>query len=208
MRVCEGLLSALKCYRVYLSVQAHFKRDKYNAFRYKFKVNASADAFNNRRDRQCFVRLANTFTREEDLIDYLVANMVADKTFVGEMDKATYTEWQKRMTQRFYQFKLDMKKLVCYVPEHGFDAVFISDNGQYPIMIKKLLAGEVSLETVVLFHKLTGAVNQMPDFDPLIWPDLRRKLVKYAPFISMDKNKYKAAFMDIMQDVISTEETD
>ena len=197
------MLTALQAYQTYLSIQAHFKRHKYNAFRYNFKTNASKDAFLKRRDRHFFTKLANRFTKQDDLIEYLVANNVADKTFVGDMDIDTYYDWAKRKIQRFHQFKLDMKKLVCYIPEHGFDAVFIDNNGQYPIMIKKLLAGEVSLETVVIFHKLSNAANQMPDFDPMIWPDLKRKIVKYAPFIRIDKDKYQTALLNIMKDVIN-----
>ena len=195
------MLSALRAYQIYLSVQAHFKRTKYNAITYRFKTNATAAAFNKRKDRHFFTRLANKFTRESDLIDYLVANSVADKTFVGDMDNETYLDWKGRIFKRFYRFKLDMKALACYIPEHGFDAVFIQDKGQYPIMIKKLLAGEVALESVVIFHKLTNAANQMPDFDPLIWPDLKRKIVKYDPFIKIDRDKYNSALLDIMKDV-------
>lgn len=198
------MLTALRCYKVYLAVQAHFKRDDYNAFRYRFKTNASSDALNNRRDRHFFVRLANTFTREQDLIEYLVANMVADAFYLQDMNKATYLEWQNRMTRRLYQFRLDMKALACYIPELGFDAVFINDNGQYPLMLKKYMAGEIALESVVIFNKLTGAVKTMPDFDPMIWPDLKRKIVKYAPFIPLeDRDRYMSTFLEIMNEANS-----
>ena len=197
------MLTAFRCYEIYLSVQAHFSRDKYNAFQYRFKTNAKFEAFQKRRDRHFFAKLSNTFTREADLIEYLVANMVADNKFVGDMDRETYLRWSARKNSLFYNFKLDMKKLICYIPEFGFDAVFISNDNGYPILLQKYMAGEVSLESVVLFHKLTGAVNQMPDFDPLVWPDLKRKILKYDPFLQADRDKYQTAFMDIMKDVIA-----
>ena len=193
------MISAFRAYQIYLSIQSHFNRDKYNAIKYRFKTNASPEAFMKRRDRHHFVKLANTYTREDMLVEYLVANVVAGNTYVSDMNRQTYLEWSGKKNRLSYQFKLDMQALICYIPDLGFDKVFIEDSGQYPIIMKKFIAGEVCLETVALFHKVTGACDQMPDFDPLIWPDLKRKIVKYAMFLNTDTDKLRSVILDIMK---------
>jgi hypothetical protein len=193
------MISAFRAYQIYLSIQSHFNRDKYNAIKYRFKTNASPEAFLKRRDRHHFVKLANTYTREDMLVEYLVANVVAGNTYVSDMNRQTYLEWSGKKNRLSYQFKLDMQALICYIPEIGFDKVFIENNGQYPIIMKKYIAGEVCLETVTLFHKITGACDRMPDFDPLIWPDLKRKIVKYAMFLKTDTDKLRSVLLDIMK---------
>lgn len=152
-----------------------------------------------RRDRHHFVKLANTYTREDMLVEYLVANVVAGNTYVSDMNRQTYMEWLGKKNRLSYQFKLDMQVLICYISDLGFDKVFIEDKGQYPIIIKQYITGEVGLETVALFHKITGACDRMPDFDPLIWPDLKRKIVKYAMFLNTDTDTLRTTMLNIMK---------
>lgn len=198
-KAIPSVISAFRAYQIYLSIQAHFNRDKYNAIKYNFKTNASPEAFMKRRDRHHFVKLANTYTREDMLVEYLLANIVAGNTYVSDMNRQTYLEWSGKKNRLSYQFKLDMQALMCYISDLGFDRVFIEDNGQYPIIIKQYIAGEVCLETVALFHKITGACDQMPDFDPLVWPDLKRKIVKYSMFLNVDTDKLRTTMLNIMK---------
>jgi hypothetical protein len=63
----------------------------------------------------------------------------------------------------------------------------------HPPLLKKYLSKSISLETLVIFNKL---LNFVKDFDktiadPVVWPELKRKVLKYEPFLLVDKPKYK-----------------
>ena len=63
----------------------------------------------------------------------------------------------------------------------------------HPPLITKYLAKSITLETLVILNQL---ISYVKDFDnsisePVVWPDLKRKVVKYQPFLSIDKPKYK-----------------
>ena len=68
----------------------------------------------------------------------------------------------------------------------------------HPILLKKFLGSEISLETICILLDLTGAKNHWDkkmQYD-LVWDNTRTKIEKYTPFIKYDKEKIKNILLD------------
>ena len=50
---------------------------------------------------------------------------------------------------------------------------------------------EICLETVVILHKLTRFMDRADKqiTETIMWPDVSRKVHKYDPFVSIDRDK-------------------
>jgi hypothetical protein len=58
-----------------------------------------------------------------------------------------------------------------------------------------LTRSEISLETVVIINKLTGFLDAADQkiSEPILWPDIFKRLKKTEPFVEVDLNKMKSA---------------
>ena len=74
-----------------------------------------------------------------------------------------------------------------------FEDIF--DNGRnHPILLKKYLRKDVSIETMVILNDINNYVailDKTLDND-IIWPDVSRIIKKYTPFLDVDKEKYES----------------
>ena len=62
-------------YGLYQAIKLHFNSEQYNFFQYDGKTRVSIDAFQKRRDKFLFHRLARKY-RDEEMVPFLVANFV------------------------------------------------------------------------------------------------------------------------------------
>ena len=74
-----------------------------------------------------------------------------------------------------------------------FNKIFKINRGQHPILVKTYLAKRVSLETLCILNDL---LNYTKNFskeikEDIIWPTLRRKIEKYGPFMTYNKERMK-----------------
>ena len=187
-------MSGIEVYKMYLSLQLHFTTDSFDYFKYGNAAKASQQSFDSRRDKFFFVKLSRTF-KEDELREFFVANMIVEDkvypaTLVREGAK-NYQEYIKRKQSLAYNFKQDVRTL--YEDSHFFDKLFIID-GMHPPLLKAHLGGRIGIETLVIFNKI---FNYVENFDKIIkeeivWKPIRNRVVKYEPFISIDKGKYKS----------------
>jgi hypothetical protein len=66
-------------------------------------------------------------------------------------------------------------------------------DGQYPKLLQFYQFGTVSIETLVILNKV---VNYIPHWtknitDHIIWPEHRRRILKYEPFVKFDPFRMK-----------------
>ena len=72
-------------YKTYLAVKLHFASDTYDYYKYDGKVNAKLDTFTKRKDRYFFHKLSTRYA-ESDILDFFVANFLADsKRWIGNL---------------------------------------------------------------------------------------------------------------------------
>lgn len=180
-------------YKLYNALKLHFETDGYDAIKYNYKSNVTPKSFFKRRDKYFFAKIAKNY--EKDLLTYFVSNFKNGVGYVGDMindsGERNYLD-HKRVQESIHRvFTIDINKL--YDQESNFDELFKSQSGQLPLVIKLWMQEEISLETVVILNSILGYVKREASqiSDTITWPDTKRKIEKYTPFVSFDVNKCK-----------------
>ena len=186
-------MSGIEVYRLYLSLKLHFTTDTFDYFKYGNAAKASQHSFDSRRDKFFFVKLSRTF-KEDELREFFVANMIVEDkvypaTLVREGAK-NYQEYIKRKQSLAYNFKEDV--ITLHDISQKFDKLFIIE-GVHPPLLKAHLGGKISIETLAIFNKIFQYVGNFDKDikEDIVWKPLRNRVLKYEPFISIDKGKYK-----------------
>ena len=187
-------MSGIEVYKMYLSLKLHFTTDSFDYFKYGNAAKASQGSFDSRRDKFFFVKLSRTF-EEDELREFFVANMIVEDkvypaTLVREGAK-NYQEYLKRKQSLSYRFKQDV--ITLHDMSQRFDNLFIID-GVHPPLLKAHLGGKITLETLAIFNKIFQYVGNFDKIikENIVWQPLRNRVVKYEPFINIDRGKYKS----------------
>ena len=182
-------------YCMYQAIKLHFSTENYNFFQYDGKTRVSIEAFEKRRDKFLFHRLARKY-RDEEMVSFLVANFVHSdsnwtKSLLEEDADATYREW-KRVTDSMSKVYLEDLEKVCPEPKE-FNNLFKVEDGQFPTLLVSFMQKEVTLETMVILNNIFDFVRiwDKKISDDIIYPKISRKIRKYGAFLNVDVNKYK-----------------
>lgn len=186
-------MNGFDVYKLYLAIKLHFTSDKYNFFTFNGKTRTTLESFEKRKDKYFFKKLATKFDQDQ-LIQYFVAHFVqSEDTWIGDISKiehsSVYPEWQRKIQSMSFVFSNDVDTLL---KDTDFEGIF-KITTTHPPLLKKYLSKSITLESLVILNQL---LNYVKDFDktiqdPVVWPGLRRRVVKYEPFLSVDKPKYK-----------------
>ena len=186
-------MTGFEVYKLYLAIKLHFTSDSYNYFTFNGKSRASLQSFEKRKDKYFFKKLGTKFN-DEELIQYFVSHFVNDENvWIGNItvvgNSTIFSEWQRKIQSMSHMFEQDVDTLL---KDTEFEKLF-KVVSTHPPLITKYLAKSITLETLVILNQL---ISYVKDFDksisePVVWPDLKRKVVKYQPFLSIDKPKYK-----------------
>ena len=186
-------MTGIEVYKMYLSLKLHFTTDTFDYLKYGNAAKASQHSFDSRRDKFFFVKLSRTF-KEDELREFFVANMIVEDkvypaTLVREGAK-NYQEYIKRKQSLAYNFKEDVMTL--HDISQKFDKLFIIE-GVHPPLLKAHLGGKISIETLAIFNKIFNFVENFDKIikENIVWTPLKNRVLKYEPFISIDKGKYK-----------------
>jgi hypothetical protein len=196
-------MTAFESYRMYVALKLHFTTDSYDYFKFRGGTRVTEANFEKRKDRYFFKKLTNR-KKDDEILPYFVANFVADPTgWIGNMVRNDgddhYREWKKRIESLHYVFCADVEFLLRKTEK--FDLLFKID-GAHPPLLKYLLGKQISVETFVILNEI---LNFIPQFDKnitetIIWKDVRRTIMKYAPFVSFDTVKYKRTLKEKVLD--------
>lgn len=188
----------------YLALKSHFTNKKYDYFKYNRKVRATITTFNERRDRYWFERTSRKYS-DKEIIDFLVSNFALSDNpqnlWIGEIinsGERNYKEWMRRQQSLSYLFKEQSEQLLS---NNELKDVLSCSKG-HPILLKKFLGGEISLETIVIFDKIFSyRKNFDKKLDDPIWEIVSLKIQKYSPFLNnIDIFKYKKILRDILNE--------
>ena len=185
--------SGYSAFAMFNALKLHFTSDSYDYFRYHGKSNITTDGFSKRKDKFSFYKLSRKY-RLEDLKNFYVANLLEkDVNWIGDINnlegEETYKKWQKRNQSLTYLFEQDIIGLLTATQSPN-DMLMV-ENGQYPILLKEVMHSSIAVETLVI---LNDVMNFFPMWDKkiadtIVWPTMKRKFVKYTPFIDYDKQK-------------------
>ena len=183
-------MEPFEAYRYYQSLKLHFENESYNAPKYNYKTSAKPQTFWKRKDKYFFAKIGKMFDTPPELINYYAAHFVADNNWVGDMlgNDQIYRDWQKRTEALGYNFQQDLEK----VNVESFDHLFELGN-QYPKVVESYLAGDINIESVVILNQLTGFMRKADKTvsDPILWPDVSRKIRKYSLLMNVNTDKMK-----------------
>jgi hypothetical protein len=184
-------------FRFYQSIKLHFESDTYDAIKYNYKTSAKPNTFWKRKDKYFFAKVGKRFNNVPDLISYYVAYFVNDTKWIGEMihDDTPYNQWLKTNQSISYIFEQDLYKLKEEFDQ--FDDLF--NINVHPNIVNKYLQGEISLETVVIINNLVGFIRKADKqiTETIVWPDVSRKIRKYAAFVQCDIEKMKKIILKV-----------
>ena len=188
-------------YRCYLSLKNHFTKEKYDYHKYCGKSRATVQSFYKRKDRFWFEKLARQ-KDDKEVVDFFVSNFITctdpSKLWIGEMmreGEGRYTSWKKRNQSLAYIFTQEMEKALT---DSDFDAIF-TKVGSHPPILKKYLAGDLSIETLVILDKVLGFRSNFDKRlqDP-VWETVSLRIRKYSPFLNIDVFRYKKILKEVV----------
>lgn len=192
-------------YCIYQAIKLHFSSEGYNFFQYDGKTRVSIEAFEKRRDKFLFHRLARKY-RDEEMVSFLVANFVYNsdnwtKSLLEDQAEETYKEW-KRITDSMSKIYTEDLQKLCLDPKE-FNDLFKVENGQLPKLLVFFMQKEITIETLVILNNIFDYIKiwDKKISDDIIYPKVSRKVRKYGAFLSVNTEKYKELTKKILLDV-------
>ena len=196
-------VTPFETYQAYLGMKSHFTNPKYDFFRYGGKSRATMSSFNKRKDKYWFEKTSRKYS-DQEVIDFLLSNFVnatnPQNLWIGEIinsGERTYSEWMKRQQSLTYLFTEQSSELLL---EKNLDEVFNCSKG-HPIVLKKYLGGDISLETFAILEKVFSFQKKFDKklSDP-VWETVSIKLKKYLPFLNINVFQFKKILRDIVNE--------
>ena len=196
-------VTPFETYRTYLSMKSHFTNPKYDFIKYGGKSRATMTSFNKRKDKYWFEKTSRKYS-DQEVIDFLLSNFVnatnPQNLWIGEIinsGERTYAEWKMRQQSLTYMFKEQSENLLS---ENDLSKVFSCSKG-HPLLLKKYLGGEVSLETLSIMEKIFSFQKNFDKklTDP-VWETVSMKLKKYLPFLNINVFQFKKILRDILNE--------
>ena len=188
-------------YRQYLSLKNHFTKEKYDYHKYCGKSRATVQSFYKRKDRFWFEKLARNKS-DQEVIDFFVSNFITctdpSKLWIGEMireGEVRYTDWKKRNQSLSYIFKEEIESILA---NQDLDSIFSRKSG-HPIILKKYLGGDISIETMVILDQILEYRKEFDKHlqDP-VWETVSMRMKKYSPFLNIEVSRYKKVLKEVV----------
>ena len=194
-------MNPFQVYVAFLALKSHFSKESYDYFKYNKKTRASLKSFYARRDKYWFEKISRQ-KNEKEIEEFFVSNFVASKEseslWIGEIIKngeGVYKNWQKKIQSLSYVFKQESNSLFA---NSELNQIFDCSSG-HPILLRKYLSGNISLETLVIYEKIFSYIKNFDKKlqDP-VWETVRLKIQKYSPFLNIDIAPYRKIIKTIV----------
>lgn len=186
-------MTPFEAYVKFLALKQHFSGN-YDYFKYKGKVRSDPSKFEVRKDKYLFQKLA----KHKDPELFIVANIIErDISWAGDLagdqGSQAYLAVLKRHESLSYLFKTEIALL-----DDDFNKNFVVVDGQHPPLLKLYKQKKICLETLIILDDILGFMKHWNKqiADPVVWPTIFRKALKYRPFLGYDKGKYRTVLKD------------
>ena len=196
-------MTGYEAFSLYESLKLHFSKESYDFFKYNGKTNISITTFENRKDKYHFYKLSRKLTNRDDLISFIVANLVTKESlWVGDLltedAEVNFRQRQKVIQSLSYIFENDCK--LIFENTNDPNAAIKVNDGEYPFLLKSTLQKTIQIETLCILNQI---LNFLPMWDKKItdtirWPEVSRKVRKYAAFLPQDVVKYKLILKKVL----------
>lgn len=195
-------MTPFDAYKTYLALKNHFTKPKYDYFKYAGKSRASVESFNKRKDKYWFERISRQ-KDDEEIKNFFLSNFVSVDNpsilWIGELireGESCYKNWTKRQQSLSYMFRQESEDLLS----QGNLEELLDTSRQHPIILKKFLSGNISIETLTIWDKIFLFRNNFDQklLDP-VWEIVSLKIQKYSPFLNIDIQDYKKTLRNIVE---------
>ena len=192
--------SGFAAFAMFHALKLHFTSDSYDYIKYNGKTNVTKTTFSIRKDKYSFYRLSRKFGLTE-LKDYYIANFVVDDVqwvgdIIGPDSEEVYKKWQKRIQSLTYTFENDIIKLLDKVNVPN-ELLMVRKN-EFPLLMQCTQQGDITIETLIILDDIMNffPMWEKEIYDDIVWPNFKMKCVKYKPFLSYDKEKFKQSLKE------------
>ena len=167
-------------YQLYLGIKLHFYSEDYDFVKYNGKVKADINSFLKRKDKFQFGKLFKN--HKEELKDFFIANLSVRDQWAGDLLNEdairVYKDWKKRKQSLTYVFDTQVSDLLR---KKNINQVLEVKNGQHPILLKKYMSKELSLETITIMDEIIGFTKNWEKqiSEKIVYPEIHIKINKY-----------------------------
>lgn len=178
-------------FKANLAIVQHFKKANFS-FTDGGRIKFSEEKYNERPDRVFYDKLADEYPKG-DLLRFLAVNIYNGCTHISQYCGTAFKEWEYYMGGLDYHFEKDLKKMVDIAHSNGvtFKDLFKSANGGMPVALQMSNGNHIKTETICLIDLVCDGniIKQMDNqvTDMFIYPPIRMRIVKYAPWIPYEK---------------------
>lgn len=188
-------MTGFKAFRYYIAVKLHFTNQKFNVFENRGHVKGSYSAFDARNDKYLFEKLAKKYSKDQELIQFLVANLsIGNDNIVYGMEEAeeNYVQWMKRKQSITRTFLNDLNTIQLEAEKNDYtlDQIINCTLNTFPVIIKLYLGKLICMESICIlndFIPMIGKWKQEPSL-MIIENDILR-LEKLKGFVKYDRSK-------------------
>jgi hypothetical protein len=197
-------MNGYEAYKTYQAVRLHFVNNDFDYFKYGGNSKTSEQAFNARKDKYTFHKVARVIN-EKDLPFFFAVNFLKrdSKAWIAGMLQeeafAVFNTWKEWQEKRLENLKNDLKKLNEL---DKFEDMIVCKDGQFPKLLNFVFQDEIAYDSLVIldhYIKLLESWNTKIE-DDFIWSDFYKKFNKYKPFFlhyaSLSDMYYKKAIVD------------
>lgn len=196
-------MTGFEVYQVYLALKNHFTKNDYDYIKYQGKTRVTEKSFSGRNDSYFFKKLGTKYSHPE-IVNYFVSQLIVDsRGYIRNFSDDVYKKWKIHQESFTYKFKQDVNQLLDEVGspyEESFEGIFHVKTGEHPHILKRYYAGDVSLETLVIFETCLGFIKRFDKSltDPM-WQETKMKILKYKPFLDIDCKRYKSIVLETIR---------
>jgi hypothetical protein len=179
-------MNGYDAFQTYQAVRLHFMNDKFDYFAYNGKSKTSPEAFNLRKDKYTFHKIARMFDEAElpyfFAINFLkrdskawIAGMLQEEAF------EVFKNWKKWQEDRVGNLK---NNLVGLSNAGKFENLIISKDGQFPELLNMVLRNDLNYDVLVILDHYIHFMDSWDKKieDDFIWKEFHKKFKKYKPF--------------------------
>ena len=91
-----------------------------------------------------------------------------------------------------------MKTLKNFLKKDEFENWFKVVGNEHPMLLKLAIAKYISIETFSILNLLTNFISDWDNQikEKIVWPRYKSKVLKYSPFLEVDKKKFRKLLRD------------
>ena len=190
-------MDGFAAYKYFMAIKLHFTSEKYDVFEKNGRVTGSRETFEKRNDKLLYEKLAKKFSTDNELIQFLVANVAyghMNVVYSSESDEY-YQHWQRRKESITRVFEIDCRTIVEFMSDLEKNDIYCIEDG-FPLLLKMYLGKHITLETMVILQDFD---DYLMKWEPLImlWHNHFLTIRKIKRFVKYDSYKIQSIYQEL-----------